>query len=65
MHAYRTHTCGQLRKADVGEAIWSRFSQPKGETIWYYENLAEAFKAHLPGQLAEELGEIVAVLKGS
>lgn len=54
-----------LRKADVGEAIWSRFSQPKGETIWYYESLAEAFKTHLPGQLADELAEIVTVLKGS
>ena len=21
MHAYRTHTCGQLRKADVGQTV--------------------------------------------
>lgn len=54
-----------LRKAYAGEAIWSRFSQPKGETIWYYENLADAFQAHLPGQLADELGEIVSLLKGA
>jgi (p)ppGpp synthase/HD superfamily hydrolase len=52
-----------LRKPEIGEKIWSRFSQPKERTLWYYESLAEIFRKKLPGQLAEELGEIVAVLK--
>jgi (p)ppGpp synthase/HD superfamily hydrolase len=52
-----------LRKPEIGEKIWSRFSQPKERTLWYYGSLAEIFRKKLPGQLAEELGEIVAVLK--
>jgi (p)ppGpp synthase/HD superfamily hydrolase len=52
-----------LRKPEIGEKIWSRFSQPKERTLWYYESLADIFRKRLPGQLAEELGEIVAVLK--
>ncbi|QEX18622.1 hypothetical protein FRZ44_39290 [Hypericibacter terrae] len=52
-----------LRKPEIGEKIWSRFSQPKERTLWYYTSLADIFRKKLPGQLAEELGEIVAVLK--
>ena len=52
-----------LRKPEIGEKIWSRFSQPKERTLWYYTSLAAIFRKKLPGQLAEELGEIVAVLK--
>ena len=52
-----------LRKAEVGKAVWSRFSNPKPETLWYYDELAAAFARLLPGQLAAELAEIVAVLK--
>ena len=52
-----------LRKREIGEKIWSRFSQPKERTLWYYGSLADIFRKKLPGQLAEELGEIVAVLK--
>jgi (p)ppGpp synthase/HD superfamily hydrolase len=52
-----------LRKPEIGEKIWSRFSQPKERTLRYYTSLAEIFRKKRPGQLAEELGEIVAVLK--
>lgn len=52
-----------LRKPEIGAEIWKRFGQPKERTLWYYESLAEVFKRRLPGQLAEELAEIVAVLK--
>jgi (p)ppGpp synthase/HD superfamily hydrolase len=52
-----------LRKPDVGEAIWSRFSQPREKTLWYYRRLADKFRYRLPGQLADELHEIVAVLE--
>lgn len=54
-----------LRKKDIGERVWQRFSQPKDRTIWYYDQLAGTFKDVLPGQLADELGEIVEVLKRS
>jgi (p)ppGpp synthase/HD superfamily hydrolase len=51
-----------LRKAEVGEAVWSRFSQPKDQTLWYYGALAATFNEVFPGQLAAELDEIVATL---
>jgi (p)ppGpp synthase/HD superfamily hydrolase len=54
-----------LRKPDIGEKIWSRFSQPKEQTLWYYRSLANAFCERLPGQLSHELREIVEVLEGS
>lgn len=52
-----------LRKPEVGENIWSRFSQPKERTLWYYGTLADTFREVLPGQLADELREIVDVLR--
>jgi (p)ppGpp synthase/HD superfamily hydrolase len=54
-----------LRKSDVGEKIWSRFSQPKEQTLWYYRSLADVFCERLPGQLSDELREIVEVLEAS
>jgi GTP pyrophosphokinase len=51
-----------LRKPEVGEKIWTRFSQPKKHTLWYYRSLAEKFCKALPGQLSNELREIVDVL---
>jgi (p)ppGpp synthase/HD superfamily hydrolase len=53
------------RKPEIGAAIWSRFSQPREATLWYYRGLADVFRAHLPGQLADELTEIVEVLETS
>jgi (p)ppGpp synthase/HD superfamily hydrolase len=52
-----------LRKPEVGEKIWSRFSQPKERTLWYYRNLGDIFCDVLPGQLSNELREIVEVLE--
>ena len=55
-----------LRKPDVGESIWSRFSQPREKTLWYYRSLADTFRDRLPGRLANELHEIIEALeKGS
>jgi (p)ppGpp synthase/HD superfamily hydrolase len=54
-----------LQKPDVGEGIWSRFSQPQAETLWYYGSLADKFREKWPGQLADELHEIVEVLRKS
>ena len=54
-----------LRKAEIGEEIWARFSQLKEKTLWYYRSLAERFCERLPGQLSDELREIVEVLEAS
>jgi hypothetical protein len=47
---------------DVGQTIWSRFSQPREKTLCYYRSLADKFRERWPGQLADELHEIVEVL---
>jgi (p)ppGpp synthase/HD superfamily hydrolase len=54
-----------LRKPEIGGSIWSRFSQPRKKTLWFYRSLAQKFRERLPGQLADELNEIVEVLENS
>jgi (p)ppGpp synthase/HD superfamily hydrolase len=54
-----------LRKPEIGTAIWDRFSKPKKDTLWNYRELANAFRRLLPGQLAGELSEIVEVLEAA
>jgi (p)ppGpp synthase/HD superfamily hydrolase len=52
-----------LRKPEIGPAVWGRFQQPKEDKLWYYRELANAFHKLLPGQLADELMEIVIMLE--
>jgi (p)ppGpp synthase/HD superfamily hydrolase len=52
-----------LRNPQVGNKVWTRFSQPKTRTLWYYRSLAAIFRKKLPGQLSNELSEIVQVLE--
>jgi (p)ppGpp synthase/HD superfamily hydrolase len=52
-----------LRRAEIGEAVWRRFQMPKARTLSFYEQLVTLFRERLPGQLADELAEIVAVLR--
>jgi (p)ppGpp synthase/HD superfamily hydrolase len=52
-----------LRKPEIGTTVYARFKSPKEETLWYYRELANAFQRLLPGQLADELIEIVIVLE--
>jgi (p)ppGpp synthase/HD superfamily hydrolase len=54
-----------LRKPDVGEGVWARFSQPKERTLWYYRSLAGRFCERLPGQLSDELRELVDILEAN
>jgi hypothetical protein len=49
----------------VGETIWSRFSQPREKTLWYYRSLADKFRKRSPGQLADELHETIEVLENA
>ena len=52
-----------LRKPEVGTTVWDRFKGKKEGTLWHYRELANAFQRLLPGQLADELVEIVIVLE--
>jgi GTP pyrophosphokinase len=52
-----------LSNPDVGAAVFDRFSNPRQETLWYYRALAEAFRTLLPGQLADELSDIIDALE--
>lgn len=59
-----------LRKHEIGPAVWQRFNHPKERTLWYYGELAATFAELVPaeaaaGQLARELGEIVEALKAA
>jgi (p)ppGpp synthase/HD superfamily hydrolase len=51
-----------LRKPEVGAAVWGRFKGSRADTLAHYRALAEAFRTYLPGQLADELGEVVDAL---
>lgn len=53
-----------LRRAGIGEGLWGKFEAPKERTLWFYGQLVQLFRERLPGQLADELGEVVAVLRG-
>jgi GTP pyrophosphokinase len=52
-----------LRKPDIGISVWARFKNSKEKTLWHYRELANAFQRLMPGQLADELGEIVDALE--
>jgi len=52
-----------LRKTDIGEKVWARFSVDKEQTLWYYHSLAEIFCERLSNQLSNELHDIVEVLQ--
>ncbi|MDQ0475050.1 HD domain-containing protein [Labrys wisconsinensis] len=47
-------------RAEVGEAVWERFTGGKEGTIWYYRTLSDIFLQHMPGRLSRELARIVA-----
>jgi (p)ppGpp synthase/HD superfamily hydrolase len=52
-----------LRKPEVGEAVWDRFKGSRADTLAHYRALANAFMEHRSGQLADEFGEIVDALE--
>lgn len=52
-----------LRKPEIGPRVWERFSNPRDKTLWYYRELANVFQARRPGQLSDELANIVSVLE--
>ena len=57
-----------LRKPEIGKAVWDRFKPTRKETLEYYRELAKSFQRRLKNQsakmqLADELSEIVDVLE--
>jgi (p)ppGpp synthase/HD superfamily hydrolase len=47
----------------VGDALWSRFTAGKDETLWYYRSLVSAFRAAGGGRLVDELDLVVSELE--
>src|SRR5438876_11275421 len=48
----------------IGEELWSRFSVPKAEQLWYYSALVDAFKqTTAPNVLVSELERVVKELR--
>jgi len=57
-----------LRRPEIGKAVWDRFKNSRKDTLWYYRELARSFQKRLKDQsakmqLADELSEIVDVLE--
>ena len=49
---------------EIGEEVWSRFNASRGEQLWYYRALVDAFgRARPPGRLLEPFAECVAELE--
>ncbi len=46
----------------VGEAVWARFSAPRGKTLWYYRALLPALGEGWRSPLLDELGDEVRAL---
>jgi hypothetical protein len=46
-----------LKKPEIGEKVWSRFNQPKQQTLWYYRSIADTLCEKLDNQLSKELRE--------
>ena len=47
----------------MGDALWSRFTASKDETLWYYRALISGFHAAGGGRLVEELDLVVSELE--
>ncbi|MCO5792075.1 MAG: HD domain-containing protein [Blastomonas sp.] len=52
--ADKTHNAEAIAadRAEIGEVIWDRFTGGKDGSIWYYQELAKAFIAPFPRQVA-------------
>ena len=46
----------------VGDKVWARFNGGKDGTLWYYQELAKAFRDVGPHVMAEELDRVVTEL---
>jgi len=55
--ADKLHNCRSIRRdlRTVGDAVWSRFSVPREETLWYYGAVVSALAAGWTHRLLDEL----------
>ena len=56
LHNARTIVADYRR---FGEDVWRRFSGGRDGTLWYYRALVDAYRAHGPTPLVEELERVV------
>ena len=47
----------------LGNRLWSRFSAPPSETVWYYTSLLEVYRERCPGPMVDELGRVIEELQ--
>jgi (p)ppGpp synthase/HD superfamily hydrolase len=47
----------------IGLAVFERFSASRDKVLWYYQSLADIYRAKLPGPLAEEVARTVGVMR--
>ncbi|MDG4649071.1 HD domain-containing protein [Roseibacterium sp. SDUM158017] len=63
-------TCDKLHNATailedlraIGPTVFDRFTAGRDGTLWYYDGLAQALSARMPGPLAGRLSRVVAEL---
>jgi len=65
--ADKTHNLEEILAdhAQIGDALWPRFSAPAREIAWYYRALADAFLDLHPGPLADRFAAGVARLEAA
>jgi GTP pyrophosphokinase len=56
LHNARSILCDYRRE---GERVWDRFNADKQQTLWYYEALVRALRAHGSNPLVTELDRVV------
>ena len=53
-----------LRDPSVGEAVWGRFSAPKGDCLWYYRSVQASLAAGWQHRVLGELADVLRTLEG-
>jgi len=63
--ADKTHNAGAIVTdlAVHGDALWQRFTGGRDGSLWYYEALAQAFHARIPGPATDRLAALVSEMR--
>lgn len=63
--ADKTHNAGAIVAdlAAVGDAVWGRFKGGRDGSLWYYQSLVTAFRAHIAGDGTERFAALVAEME--
>jgi hypothetical protein len=46
-------------RRSMGDAVWDRFNAGRDEQLWYYRAVVEVLRTRFPGQLTDELADVV------